>query len=167
MVFKTCVPYSAPVFRRLIASSFLHFPLWSKNCLDSVYYVFFNKCSTHWYTIFKISLWQTRYKALKGAVPPNLLNIEHMISWTSCQLPFLFWSILCVRACVCVFLTSLRLVEDQAMHYGQGHSIKQQKSTWVCFKGMSTIVNVCFQKIDSSLLLLNTHSPKKLFYFCL
>ena len=36
-----------------------------------------------------------------------------MISWTSCQLSFLFWSY--------CFLKSLRLVEDQAMHYGQRH----------------------------------------------
>ena len=35
------------------------------------------------------------------------------------------------------------------------------------FKDMSTIVNVCFQKIDSLLLSLNTHSPKELFVFCL
>ena len=33
------------------------------------------------------------------------------------------------------------------------------------FKDMSTIVNVCFQKTDTLLLPLNTHSPKELFLF--
>ena len=35
------------------------------------------------------------------------------------------------------------------------------------FKGMSTIVNVCFQKTDSLLLPLSTCSPKELFLFLL
>ena len=88
MVFKTGGPNSALVFRRRTVYSSLHFPPWPKNCLNSVWNVFFDMRRTHWYTIFKISFWQTRYKALKETVPPKLLNLEQMTSWTSCQLSF-------------------------------------------------------------------------------
>ena len=42
VIFKTCEPDSAPVFRRLPVYSFLHFPSWSKNGLNSVYNVLFD-----------------------------------------------------------------------------------------------------------------------------
>ena len=76
MVFKTCGPDSALVFRRRTVYSSLHFPPWPKICPKSVYNVFFDMWWTHWYIIFKISLSQTRYKVLKGTVPPKLLNLE-------------------------------------------------------------------------------------------
>ena len=92
VVFKTYEPNSGFVFRRQNEYSSLHFPLWPKNCLNSVHNVYFDMSGAHWYTLFKISLWQTRYKALEGNVSLNLLNLEHMTSWASCQLPFLFWT---------------------------------------------------------------------------
>ena len=108
VVFKTCGPDSRLVFRRRTVYSSLYFRPWLKNCLNSVYNVFFDMWWTHWYTIFKISLWQTRYKALKGTVPPKLLNLEQMTSWVSCQLSFLFstycfynlWSGLKIKQCI-------------------------------------------------------------------
>ena len=36
--------------------------------------------NTLMHIMFKISLWQTRYKALKARVLPNLLNLEQMTS---------------------------------------------------------------------------------------
>ena len=91
VAFKTCGPDSALVFRRRTVYSSLHFPPWLKNCLNSVYSVFFDMWWSHWYTIFKISLWQTRYKALQGTVPPKLLNLEQMTSMTSvASFPFYF-----------------------------------------------------------------------------
>ena len=90
VVFKTCGLDSALVFRRRTVYSSRHFPPWPKNCLNSVYNVYFDIWWAQWYTIFKISLWQTRCKALKGTVPPKLLNLEQMTSWTSCQLSFFF-----------------------------------------------------------------------------
>ena len=133
-----------------------HFPPWPMNCLSSVYNVFFDMWWTHWYTLFKISLWQTRYKVLKGTVRFILLNLEQMTSWVSCQLSFLF-STFCfynlwgrIKLCTMdkVILSSNR------------------RQLECVFKDTSNLSNVCFPNTDSLLLLINTRSPMDFLNFC-
>ena len=89
--FLRCEPDWALVFRRRTVYLSLHFPPWLR-----IVSILSTMCSlvcmwwTQWCTIFKISLWQTRYKALKGKAPPKLLNLEQMTSWASCQPSFYF-----------------------------------------------------------------------------
>ena len=132
-------------------------PLLPKNCLSSVYNVFFDMWWSHWYTIFKISLWQTRNKALQGTVPPKLLSLEQMTSKD--QLPaFLFifnllflnlWGWLKIKQCV--------------MNKSILSSNRRQPEC--VFKDTSNLSNVCFPKTDSLLLLLNTRNPRDFFFF--
>ena len=118
--------------------------------------VFFDMWWTHWYTIFKISSGQTRYKALKGTVPPKLLNLGQMTSWTSCQLSFLFstycfyhlWGCLKIKQCIM----------DNVIRSSN------RRQPECVFKDTSNLSNVCFPK--TAYFFWTLAVPGNCFHFC-